>query len=127
MTNSLLSIAVTVISTCACVGQNSPLACNLKAFTPEERQEWRSRIDQFKSAVTSWQELRDGYRFRLDPARAPLAHLGRWVDLERKCCPFLDFQLDLHGEDGSVWLTLKGREGVKQFIHLDFSLDKLQH
>jgi len=50
-------------------------------------------------------------------------------DLERKCCPFFDFELDLHGEDGGLWLILKGREGVKQFIQTDFTRlrDKLPH
>ena len=45
---------------------------------------------------------------------------AQWIDLERRCCPFFNFQLDLQGGDGMLRLSLAGREGVKQFITVDF-------
>jgi hypothetical protein len=104
-----------------------PFACNLKAFQPAERARWRKLIEQVTSAVVSARELNDGYALRVDTSRAPLVQVAEWIGLERKCCPFFDFQVAVHGEDGSLWLSLTGREGVKQFIDADFSLlhDKL--
>jgi len=105
----------------------APFACNLKPFTPDQRVRWRQLIERVMSSVTEARELKDGYSLRVDTAQAPLVDVAEWVDLERRCCPFFDFQMDVHGEDGSLWLSLKGREGVKDFIRIDFSLlhDKL--
>ena len=33
--------------------------------------------------------------------------------------PFYEFQIDLHAADGSVWLSVKGRPGVKEYIPVD--------
>jgi hypothetical protein len=106
-----------------------PFACNLKAFTPVQRIRWRQLIERVTSAVTEARELKYGYGLKVNTAQAPLVDVADWIDLERKCCPFFDFQIDVHGEDGSLWLSLKGRDGVKDFIRADFSLlrDKLQH
>src|SRR6266853_5694323 len=104
-----------------------PFACNLKAFQPAERLRWRELIEQVMSAVVSARELNNGYALRVDAGRTSLVQVAQWIDLERKCCPFFDFQVAMHGEDGSLWLSLTGREGVKQFINADFLLlhDKL--
>lgn len=98
-----------------------PFACNLKAFQPEERKHWRMLIDEVIQSVTLARELSDGYALQIDHGSVSLVQLAAWIDLERKCCPFYDFAVDLHGEDGTVWLSLKGREGVKQFIRQDFT------
>jgi hypothetical protein len=64
-------------------------------------------------------DLADGYSFEIDSHRASLLDLAQWIDLERKCCPFFTFELGVN-EAGNVWLNLRGREGVKQFIASDF-------
>ena len=107
---------------CACAASDtvSPIACNLKAFQPQERVEWRKRMDQVMSAATSKRPLPDGYTVEIDPHKASFRDVAEWVDLERKCCPFFVFELGLRGEDGAVWLNLRGRDGVKEFIAADF-------
>ena len=99
----------------------SPFACNLKAFNPEERKRWRALIDEVIPAATEVRELRDGYTLHLNASRVSVMKLAEWIELERKCCPFFDFEVDVRGEDGTLWLRLKGREGVKQFIQQDFT------
>ena len=71
------------------------------------------------SAITASRELSDGYAFRIDPARASLMDVAQWLDLWRRCCPFYEFQIDVHAADGSVWLSVKGRPGVKEYIPVD--------
>jgi hypothetical protein len=124
MNRLLIAIALTLTSAYS----EAPFACNLKAFTPDQRVRWRHLIERVTSAVTETRELKDGYALRVNTAQAPLVDIAEWIELERRCCPFFDFQMDVHGEDGSSWLSLKGREGVKDFINADFSLlhDKLQ-
>jgi hypothetical protein len=112
--------AIGLIASSLCFADNqAPFACNLKAFQPGQRQRWRVLLDELYAAVTSSRELTDGYALRIDTNRAPLVVVAEWIDLERRCCPFFDFEIAVHGEDGTVWLSLKGREGVKRFIEAD--------
>ena len=79
-------------------------------------------FDQVMSAVTSKRALPYGYSFQIDARKASFRDVAEWVELERKCCPFFVFELGMKGEDGSVWLNLRGRDGVKQFIEADFKV-----
>jgi hypothetical protein len=105
---------------CACAAESpSPLACNTKAFTAEERADWRKRLEQVMSSVTAARDLPDGYALDIDQHKTSFLEVARWVELERKCCPFFVFELGMRGENGSIWLNLRGREGVKEFIAAD--------
>jgi hypothetical protein len=44
-----------------------------------------------------------------------------FISLERLCCPFLGFALEVEPESGPVWLRLTGREGVKAFVREEVS------
>jgi hypothetical protein len=133
MNKLLIASALALASACLCPAQpahvsQAPFACNLKAFTADQRARWRQLIERVMSSVTEARELKDGYALHINTGQAPLVDVAEWIELERRCCPFFDFQTDVHGEDGSLWLSLKGREGVKDFINADFSLlhDKLK-
>lgn len=116
----IMMILKVLIAISLCLAENqAPFACNLKAFQPEQRQRWRALLDHVYAGVIRNRELSDGYAFRIDTSRMPLMEVAEWIELERRCCPFFDFELALHGEDGAVWLSLKGRPGVKQFIEMD--------
>ena|ERR1700693_1456947 len=97
----------------------SIFACNLKAFQPEERKTHDRLTAQLRSAAIARRELPDGYSFQMDPRKVSIAQVAEWTVLERKCCPFFDYQLDLHSEENTLWFTLTGREGVKRFIEME--------
>jgi hypothetical protein len=42
-------------------------------------------------------ELRDGYRCRVAEQSISLTDIAEWVRLERACCPFLVFAIDIVG------------------------------
>jgi hypothetical protein len=44
------------------------------------------------------------------------------VTLERLCCPFFDFAIEAEREGGPVWLTLAGRDGVKEFARIELGV-----
>jgi len=117
-----MKIILAVLMCAASLTAEAPFACNLKAFQPAERKQWRKLIEEVMSAVVLARELPDGYALQIDANRAPLVRVAEWAALERKCSPFFDFEMKMHGEDGSLWLNLKGREGVKDFIREDFKL-----
>jgi len=60
-------------------------------------------------------DLPDGYEVRLD-ASDVIVKAAEFVALERLCCPFLNFSIEVEAESGPVCLRLTGREGVKEFI-----------
>ena len=128
MKHQLLLSSLTVICACA-QAPAPPLACNLKAFTAEERTDWRNRIEHVMSSASAVKELPDGYTFAVAASRVSIVDVARWVELERKCCPFFVFEIGMQGEDGSIWLNLRGAKGVKEFIAQDFRLifERLEH
>lgn len=98
----------------------SRFRCNLNAMNPAERQKHTALGKQLWSAVRERTELPNGYGFRLDTDRISPAQVTKWMAMERKCCPFFDFELELQPEKGPVWMRLTGAPGVKDFIKLEF-------
>ncbi len=100
----------------------SPLACDRLALTPQQR---RRHFDELgpmlRSELKSIRELPDGYEFQFPAQSAAFRLVSEWVDGERLCCPFFDIDVRFEREHGALWLSLRGREGVKQFIHADFA------
>jgi hypothetical protein len=94
--------------------------CNVNAFTREEREQYNELAAKLKAARTGTQELSDGYAFKLDPNQVSLAEVAKWITDERKCCPFFTFEIGVEGETGALTLSLKGPEGVKSFIRMEF-------
>ena len=96
-----------------------PISCNMKALTSEQRKQLGQLGDRAISAITASRELANGYAFRVDPAKASLIDVAQWLDMWRRCCPFYDFQIDLHAADAGTWLSVSGRPGVKEYIPVD--------
>lgn len=97
-------------------GKESPIACDMSAIEPGERGRHVANAGELFRAVEEIRELPDGYAFRLPNNSGTLLKAAQFVSLERLCCPFLGFALELEPEGGPVWLRLTGREGVKEFI-----------
>ena len=98
----------------------APLACHLEAMTAEQRERHRALGGTLRGAVTQMRELPEGFEFLL-PSEA-WAMAAEFVQLERLCCPFVRFRLDLEEEEGPCRLTLTGPEGVKEFLRLELGL-----
>ncbi len=96
-----------------------PIACNLKALTSQQRIQLEKLGEHVIAAITASRELHDGYAFRVDPDKASLVDVAQWLDVWRRCCPFYEFQIDFHAADAGLWLSVKGRPGVKEYIPMD--------
>jgi hypothetical protein len=68
----------------------------------------------FGAAARERLELTNGYVYRFDVAR--FDDVARFVTNERRCCPFLDFTIELRGADDAVWLRLTGPDGTHAFL-----------
>jgi hypothetical protein len=94
----------------------SPFACDMNAIEPERRGEHIRTTDELFRAVEEIRELADGYAFKLANEADILLRAVKFIALEKLCCPFFGFALEVEPEGGAVWLSLTGREGVKPFI-----------
>jgi hypothetical protein len=104
--------------------QKLPLACNLGAMTAQQRKRHRALGEALRGQIQEILESPDGITFRLPPAAWTTA--TEFVSLERLCCPFVRFVLDMSENGGPIRLTLTGREGVKEFLRAELELDSLQ-
>jgi hypothetical protein len=80
----------------------------MKALTADQRKELGRLEEHAIAAITASRDLSDGYAFRVDPAKASLLDVARWLDIWRRCCPFYEFQIDFHAVDANLWLSVKG-------------------
>jgi hypothetical protein len=98
----------------------SPFACNRLALTSEQRKRHFDELGpKLVSLKKSVRELPNGYEFEFPADASTFQLVAEWVIGERACCPFFDIDMRLEREGGSLWLSLTGREGVKQFIQAD--------
>lgn len=95
-------------------------ACNMGALTSAERARHEELSRSLFAAVRVKKELRNGYAFRLPSGM--LATAAGWVALERRCCPFFTFDLELVKHDGPLWLRITGAPGVKAFIRSELQI-----
>jgi len=94
----------------------SPLACDMTAIPAEQRSLHLAQSRELFSQIEETRELPDGYEFRFADEPNVLQGLADFVSLEKLCCPFLNFAIEIEAESGPIWLRLTGREGVKEFI-----------
>ena len=64
--------------------------------------------------------LTNGYAFRFPPTS--LEDVARFVANERKCCPFLSFEMTLAPESGPLWLRMTGPEGTQGVLDAELNL-----
>ena len=101
--------------------KESPMACDMSAIDPSLRAHHIDTGGLLFRAVAEIKEVADGYAFRLPNDSDVLQKAAEFISLERLCCPFLGFSLEVEPEGGPVWLRLTGREGVKAFIREEVS------
>lgn len=97
----------------------SPFACKMDAIEADKRPQHIATAKHLFSSISEIKELSNGYAFRLSNESEVLLKVAEFISLERLCCPFFDFTLEVEREGGSIWLHLTGREGVKPFIRAE--------
>lgn len=97
-----------------------PLACDLHALTKAERERHGALTKQLRAAVTP-AELRNGYALSFDRTKLPIEDAAQWIAFESRCCPFVDFTLEVPA-NGSARLRLTGNADVKKFLKAELGM-----
>jgi hypothetical protein len=74
------------------------------------------------AAVDEVVELPDGYAYRFSGGDSPLESLLEFIAAERRCCPFLSFEIAFEPHQGPLWLRMRGSPRVKSFIAETFQI-----
>jgi hypothetical protein len=96
-------------------------ACNLNAFTVDERIRYTALSEELHNAIVEKRELDEGFAFRISHSQLPPSGIVEWIALEQKCCPFATFELRFEPDQGPVWLHLSGGRTVKNIIRHELS------
>lgn len=101
--------------------ESGTIRCNLEALSKEERALHGRMTRAIAESVREQVELPRGFRWRFVPGETSPALLVEWIGHERRCCPFLRFQVEFEPEGGAIWLTLTGPEGAKEILREAFA------
>src|SRR5687768_1343618 len=94
------------------------LACVPGAIPPAERQRHFALIRAlFQTRSTKPVYVSNGLAF--DLAASEMQNVATFVTNERKCCPFLRFDISLPPHANEMRLTVTGPEGTREFLNLE--------
>lgn len=91
-----------------------PVACYLTGTELQARR--KKYLDKAAESLIDSAELSDGFVYRFPLAGSTLQTLAEIIDLERKCCPFLNFRLILEAGQDFFSLELTGAEDTKEVL-----------
>src|ERR1700735_2691543 len=115
-------LLLVLLAATAMLPAESPFACNRAALSAQARQRHFDELSPaLRARKKSIRELRDGFEFEFPSDTATFQLVSEWVAGERLCCPFFDIDVHVEPDGGNLWLRLTGRDGVKQFIKVEFA------
>lgn len=93
-----------------------PLACDLTAIRSSAREDHIVTTPQLFQTAQEIQELPNGYAIRFLNEPGKFIAIAKYIENERLCCPFFNFELEIKPNGGVLWLRLTGGEGVKELL-----------
>ncbi len=93
-----------------------PVARDLSSLDADQDQRRRELQERLRVDVREVRELEDGYAFRHSADASTLLELVGFVALERLCCPFFDFAVEIGRNGGPVWFRITGGKEAKRVL-----------
>lgn len=99
--------------------EDQPLACVPNAVAPDQQEHWvKEIVPKLYKAVQEIRELPNGWAWRLPGTPEVLLLVAEDLNMERLCCPFVTYTLEIEPNRGPFWLRMTGGEGVKEFLRI---------
>jgi hypothetical protein len=97
------------------------LACLPSAIPAAERPaHFALAKELFQSRAQERNDLSNGYAIRF--ANDAFEAVARFVANERKCCPFISFELTVAPDPGPLWLRMTGPQGTRDVLQAELNL-----
>jgi hypothetical protein len=101
--------------------QPLPIACVPNAVPRNQQEYWvKEIVPKLYRAVQEIQELPNGWAWRLPSTSEILLLVAEDLNIERLCCPFVRYTLEIEPNQGPFWLRMTGDEGVKEFLWMAY-------
>ena len=96
--------------------------CNIDALDRSQRTGYLSLVKELNTSRTDVKEIDSGYSFCYELSTDNIMKVAEFITYERLCCPFFDFEVLVMNQLKQLWLTLRGDEGVREFIRYEFDI-----
>jgi hypothetical protein len=107
----------------SCTNPAPELACLPGAIPSAERQaHFALARELFHERAVERAAVPNGYAIRFPPDA--LDAVAQFVTNERKCCPFMSFEMTLAPESGPLWLRMTGPEGTRGVLDAELNLGR---
>jgi len=103
-------------------GSGRPIACDMRALSTAERERYDVLRPRVLSAVKQIQEMPTRFSLRIGSS-VPMADVAEWVEMERRCCAFLDINVSLRS-DNTMWIEIGGTAAIKAFVKEEFGVSR---
>jgi len=95
-------------------GAAIPVACDLTVFTPAARAEHLARSQGVLGSVDRLTEEADGFVLAFAASPSSRVEVEHWIEAERRCCPFFQFEVwELHGD---LFVRVSGPGAAKEIL-----------
>ena len=91
-----------------------PIACSLTDVEFRKRRE--GLLDEIKTGILETSEIKNGFIFSFPKDDSWILKLAEMITLERECCPFLNFKMNINANKNLFSLELSGQKGTKEFV-----------
>lgn len=79
------------------------------------------RYNELRQKLLAAITNKDIQTWDIDDTKISLPETVEWLAMERRCCPFLTFHLEISERPGHR-LTITGPDGTAEFIQAEFAL-----
>lgn len=98
------------------------MQCDLTQLTEAERKRLDLLVEWLQVGIEDIIECSDGFEFLLDPRCAISRHVTEFVEMERRCCPFLDFRIGDDPSHSGPKVRVGGSGDAKVFVASHFGI-----
>lgn len=92
-----------------------PIACDRGVLEPAERDRQQVLLEWVRRNHLELQQSGETTTLRFASSPAGFQELAEWIGLERRCCPFLSFNLSWDADD-VMRVTLDGPADSAEFV-----------
>lgn len=96
--------------------EGTPIACDPSEHPEGELEQHEEKVDELLAEREEMREVSGGYAFRFPGSMDYAERMLDVIRLERKCCPFLSFEIAFEPEEQGIWLYVGGDEQVEDYL-----------
>ncbi len=96
--------------------EDTSISCDPSAHTETELEQHDEKVEGLLADRTEMRKVSGGYAFRYPGTMEYAERVFNFVRYERKCCPFLSFEIAFEPEERGIWLYVGGDERVEDYL-----------